>query len=97
MQYHIEKGERGFCRLSCSFGVTEVQEAWKKAAAYFGSSVTIPGFRKGKAPLAALEKQFGQQMADFATDKLVSRAVEQALQREELEPVSGFEYEGQRP
>ena len=94
MQYHIEKGERGFCRLSCSFGVTEVQEAWKKAAAYFGSSVTIPGFRKGKAPLAALEKQFGQQMADFATDKLVSRAVEQALQREKLEPVSGFEYEG---
>jgi len=94
MEYQIDKGEKGSFRLEGSFSEAEVQEAWKKAGTRFGSSMAMPGFRKGKVPLAVLEKQFGQQMADFVTDSLVSRAVEQALAREGLLPVSGFEYEG---
>ena len=94
MEYRIDKKEQGHCRLECAFSEADVQAAWKKAGIRFGSSVAIPGFRKGKVPLAVLEKQFGQQMADFATDKLVARAVEHALAREGLQPVSGLDYEG---
>ena len=94
MEYSLEKGERGFCRLACSFTEAEVQSAWKKAAIHFGSSVAMPGFRKGKVPAAVLEKQFGQQMVDYATDKLVKQALEHAFAREGIEPASGLDYEG---
>ena len=94
MEYRIEKGPLGHCRLECSFPEADVLAAWKEAGTRFGSSMAMPGFRKGKIPLAVLEKQFGQQMADFATDTLVSHAVEQALAREGLYPVSGLDYEG---
>ena len=94
MNYHMTKGEQGFCRLECSFSEADVQSAWKKAGIRFGSSVAMPGFRQGKVPLAVLEKQFGQQMADFATDKLVSRAVEHVFAKEGLSPVTALVYEG---
>ena len=94
MEYTLEKGERGFCRLACSLTEAEVQDAWKKAASHFGSSVAMPGFRKGKVPAAVLEKQFGHQMVDYATDTLVSRALEHAFAREGVLPVSGLDYEG---
>lgn len=94
MEYRLEKGERGFCRLACSFTEAEVQDAWKKAASHFGASVAMPGFRRGKVPAAVLEKQFGQQMADYATDTLVSRSLEHALACEGVLPVSGLDYEG---
>ncbi|MBQ4615728.1 MAG: trigger factor [Mailhella sp.] len=94
MEYSIQKNAQGECRLTCSFTETEVQAAWKKAAIRFGSSASMPGFRKGKVPMNVLEKQFGQAMSDFATDKLVSRAVEHALAREGLTPVTGLDYEG---
>ena len=94
MEYRIEKGAQGHCRLECTVPEADVQAAWKKAGIRFGSSMAMTGFRKGNIPLAVLEKQFGQQMADFATDKLVSRAVEHALAREGLHPVSGLDYEG---
>ena len=94
MDYRLNRGEQGFCRLECSFTEADVQNAWKKAGIRFGSSVAMPGFRQGKVPLAVLEKQFGRQMADFATDKLVSRGVEHALAKEGLSPVTALAYEG---
>lgn len=94
MEYSMEKGALGHCRLECSFSEADVQSAWKKAAAHFGSSVAMPGFRKGKIPPAVLEKQFGQQMAEFATDTLVKGAVGRALAKEGVSPVTAFSYEG---
>jgi len=94
MEYHLDKTGQSVCRLLCSFSEADVQSAWKKAGIRFGASLAMPGFRPGKVPLSVLEKQFGQQMADFATDKLVSRAVEHALKREKLVPVTDFAYEG---
>ncbi len=94
MDYRLEKTEHGVCRLYCSFSEADVQSAWKKAGIRFGASLAMPGFRPGKVPLAVLEKQFGQQMVDFATDKLVSRAVEHAMKREKLVPVTDFSYQG---
>lgn len=95
MEYHVEKGEGGACRLTCFFSAAEVTAEWKKAAAPFASSFRMAGFRPGRAPLEVLERQFGRQIAEEATDALVGRGVKKALSAEGLLPVTAFTYEGE--
>ena len=95
MEYQLEKGEGGLCRLRCSFSAAEVLAAWKKAAMPFSASFRMAGFRPGKAPLEVLERQFGHQIAEEATCALVEKAVNEALEREGVMPVSGFTYSGE--
>ena len=94
MECRIERDDSGQCRAIGMVPEAEVLAEWKKAAQRFASAVQIPGFRRGKAPLAALEKQFGAQIAELVTDTLVRRALEQVFEREGVTPVTGFEYEG---
>ena len=94
MEYHLEKGEGGACRLSCVFSADEVGAEWKKAAAPFASSFRMAGFRPGKAPLEVLERQFGGRISEEAADALIGRGVRKALAAEGLLPVTSFVYEG---
>lgn len=94
MECRIEQGELGQCRAIGACTEAEVLSEWKKAAQRFAAAVHIPGFRPGKAPLPALEKQFGAQIAELVTDTLVQRALAQAFKREGITPVTGLEYEG---
>ena len=95
MEYHVEKGEGGACRLTCFFSAADVTAEWKKAAAPFASSFRMAGFRPGRAPLEVLERQFGRQIAEETTDALVGRGVKKALSAEGLLPVTAFTYEGE--
>ena len=95
MEYQLEKGEDGLCRLHGTLSEAEVLTAWKKAAAPFSASFRMAGFRPGKAPLEVLEKRFGPQITEEATTELVERVVNAALAREGVTPVSGFSYGGQ--
>ena len=95
MEYHVEKGADGECRLSCFFSAAEVTAEWKKVAAPFASSFRMAGFRPGKAPLEVLERQFGRQISEESTDALVERGVRKALSGEGLLPVTAFTWEGE--
>ncbi|WP_446423724.1 trigger factor [Mailhella sp.] len=94
MESRIERDGHGQCRAIGMIPEAEVLVEWKKAAQRFASAVQIPGFRRGKAPLTALEKQFGAEIAELVTDTLVQRALSQAFEREGVTPITGFEYEG---
>jgi len=51
--------------------------------------VSIPGFRKGKAPRAILERHIGKAgLMDEAIDYMVPAAYQQALEEQQIEPIT---------
>jgi len=62
---------------------TSLQDAYLKLA----QKNDIPGFRKGKAPRAVVERHLGKpRLLEEALDHLLPQAYEQALKEQEIEP-----------
>ena len=58
----------------------EVQAYYRK----LGRQVSLPGFRKGKVPVAMLEKKFGPEVKREVLTQLVSDSITQAIQEHNL-------------
>ncbi len=81
-------------KISVTVPAEDVNDALSAAAREIGSSVTLPGFRKGKAPLSVIEKRFNGDVSSRATEALVERRVAEILKEEDLKPLSHLEYNG---
>lgn len=51
-------------------------------------TTALPGFRKGKTPMALLEKRFGQTVRDETRNQLLAEAYSTVLQEHGIEPVT---------
>lgn len=51
-----------------------------------GQSITVPGFRPGKAPLGILKKRFGDSVKGEILEQAIQDATESALTKNELRP-----------
>ncbi|MEI8351059.1 MAG: trigger factor [bacterium] len=63
---------------------TEYQAVIKEIA----SNARVPGFRKGKAPAAVIEKQFSKDALEETRERLVPKAYHEALRQEQVKAVS---------
>jgi len=66
------------------------QEYDKKVKAYYqklGREVKVPGFRKGKVPIALLEKQFGPDVKKEVLSNLISEELNNAIVEKDLRAV----------
>ncbi len=81
-------------KISVTVPAEEVNAALSAAAREVGASVTLPGFRKGKAPASVIEKRFAGEVISRATETLVERRVADILKEENLKPLSRLDYEG---
>ena len=81
-------------KISVTVPAEEVNAALSAAAREVGASVTLPGFRKGKAPASVIEKRFAGEVISRATETLVERRVADILKEEDLKPLSRLDYEG---
>jgi len=90
MKLEIKKNELG--RLGYGFEVTmdkkDFQQAYKNKLSYYSNNMQIKGFRKGKAPLAMVEKIYGESIKSEAANDLIPKVIEQALKDEKIEPVT---------
>ena len=84
-----EKQEKN--KVVIEFGIAkealdaEIKNVYKKQVV----KMNIPGFRRGKAPLAIIEKLYGKGIfADEALNNLLPDAYEEALKESEMNPVS---------
>jgi len=81
-----EKTENRQAFLTIEMEPSEVEESLEKAYNRLVKKTNIPGFRKGKAPRAVLERHIGSEnLFENALDALLPEAYEKAIEEQKIE------------
>ena len=87
MKYEVEK-LKGEVKFSFTFDSSEWEEQLNKAYLKEKSKINVPGFRKGKAPRALIEKVYGENVFyDDALDIVFPDEYEAALAEAKIDAV----------
>ena len=85
----VEKQEKSAVELVIEIGGEEFEAAVQKAYLKQRGSITVPGFRKGKAPRKIIEGMFGSGVFyEDAINELYPKAYAEAVEQEKLDVVS---------
>ena len=80
MSLQVEKLEKGMAKLTIEVAAEELEKAIENAYQQNKYRISIPGFRKGKAPRKMIEQMYGKEVFyDDAANELVPEAYEKAL------------------
>ena len=89
MKVTKEKTENSQVFLSIEMEPDEVEESLEKSYHRLVRKADIPGFRKGKAPRAILERHIGKDsLLEDALDELIPQAYEKAIKEQEIEAIA---------
>jgi len=82
-----EKEENRQAYITVEMEPAEMETAMQDAYLHLAPKADIPGFRKGKAPRAVVERHLGKpRLLEEALDRMLPQAYEQALKEQEIEP-----------
>ena len=88
MSHTYEKISSNKAKLSFVIPAEQFDEAMQKAYLKNRSRINVPGFRKGKAPRALIERMYGEGVFyDDALELLFPDAYEAAVKENDLKPV----------
>jgi len=94
MKVSTEPIENSQVALNVEMEAVEVDEYLEKAYNRLVKKVSIPGFRKGKAPRVILEQHVGKDtLFQEALERLIPEAYEKALEEQEIEAIARPEIE----
>ena len=89
MKVTNDKTENHQAFLTVEMEPAEMEESLENSYRRLVKKVDIPGFRKGKAPRAVLERHVGQEsLLRDTIDELVPQAYEKALKEQEIEAIA---------
>lgn len=89
MKVTREKEENRQVFLNIEMEPAEMAKALDESYKRLAQRADVPGFRKGKAPRAVLERHIGKdRLLEDALNSLLPQAYEDALKEQELEPVA---------
>ena len=89
MSVQGEKLEKNMAKLTIEVDAAQFEDAMKKAFNKNKNKFNIPGFRKGKAPRAMIEKMYGEGIFyEDAADEAINATCMQAMDESGLEIVS---------
>lgn len=89
MSVQVEKLEKSMAKLTIEVSAEEFDSAINKAYQKSKGKISMPGFRKGKAPRAMIEKMYGAGIFyEDAANILIPDAYENAAKESELEIVA---------
>ena len=89
MKVTAEQGENQQVTLTIEVEAAEVSKAAERASKQLASRVSIPGFRKGKAPRKIVERHVGTEaLMQEAFDLLAPKAFNDALEEQKIDPVT---------
>ncbi len=89
MSVQVEKLEKNMAKLTVEVSAEDFKAAIKKAFNKNKNRFSIPGFRKGKAPQAMIEKMYGEGVFyEDAADEAINASYAEAMKESELEIVS---------
>ena len=84
----VNKLENNTVELQIQVSEEQFQDALVKAYKKKVKSIALPGFRKGKAPKAMIEKMYGKEFFyDDAINMVYPAAYEAAVEEAKIEPV----------
>ncbi|MDZ4199315.1 MAG: trigger factor, partial [Kiritimatiellia bacterium] len=91
----IDMESVGPCRrkLQVEVPAEAVDREFDAAAAAYVRGATVPGFRKGKAPRAVVERRFSKEILAEVRDAVVPRAYHEALKEKKLDPVEILDFQ----
>ena len=79
MSTKVEKLENSMAKLTVEVSAEELDKAIEKAYQKNKNKISIPGFRKGKAPRAVIEKMYGKEVFyEDAANEIIPDAYEKA-------------------
>jgi trigger factor len=87
MKVTIEQKESCIVDLHIELPPERFQAEWSEVGAEYRRQANLPGFRKGQAPLAIVEKKYAQDIEQEVTRKLLDGAVREAIVEQKLKPV----------
>lgn len=80
MSLQVEKLEKGMAKLTIEVAAEEFDKAIESAYQHNKNRMSIPGFRKGKAPRKMIEQMYGKDVFyEDAANELIPEAYEKAL------------------
>lgn len=88
LQINVEKPRAWSRRLTITIPAERVQAERRQEIERLSRQVRLPGFRKGKVPPQIVERQFGALIEQQTLDRLVNAAFKEAVEREQLQPIS---------
>ncbi len=89
MSVQVETLEKSMAKLTIEVSAEEFEAALDKAYKKNKNKISLPGFRKGKAPRAMIEKMYGAGVFfEDAANDLIPGAYESAAKESELEIVA---------
>lgn len=87
MNVTTEQKETCIVDLHIELPPDRFHNVWKEVGSEYRRLANLPGFRKGKAPLAIVEKKYGPDIEQEVTRKLLDAAVRDAITERKLAPV----------
>jgi trigger factor len=80
--------EPGVANLKVEVALPRVEAAEQKATALYQRRAKLPGFRKGKAPLAVVRKMYRDAIRESVIRELVEDTWKTAVEQEQLKPIA---------
>jgi len=92
MKTEIKKIDQCVRELIITVESDEVLKDYNSSLNQIKKNILVPGFRKGKAPIAMIERTYGDHLKDeFLNDK-IKNYYEKAIEEIDLKPISPGEY-----
>lgn len=89
MNVNVEKLENSQVKLEITVGADKFEEGMEKAYFKNAKYFQVPGFRKGKAPRARVEKYYGEHVLyEDAFNEIAQEVYEEALKENNIEAVA---------
>ncbi len=88
LQVTLEEGERGQRTLKITVPADLMAEERRAAAQKLSKRLDLPGFRKGKVPMAVVEQRFGPALQQELVDRVVGDAYREVLRDRNIRPIS---------
>lgn len=94
MKYTVEELSPVKKKVQVEVPAAEVDAVLNQSVNRYRASVALPGFRKGKAPMAMVEKRFAQDIYKEAAESLLQENIGEILKELDMEPVAGLNLDG---
>jgi trigger factor len=91
MELFVEQQPNCLATLRASIPSVDVQKKIEKLAAEYQRAAKLPGFRKGKAPVAVVARKYKDEIAGEVVRELLREAVNQAAKDNNLVVLNAFD------